>query len=63
MGLGIGLMPQREAMEQRTLTAAQEAFGTTSIAELRALPAADISHRRWPSHTQLHPRDRGKKTR
>jgi para-nitrobenzyl esterase len=42
MGLGIGLMPQREAMEQRTLTAAQEAFGTTSIAELRALPAADI---------------------
>jgi para-nitrobenzyl esterase len=42
MGLGIGLMPQREAMEQRTLAAAQEAFGTTSIAELRALPAEEI---------------------
>jgi para-nitrobenzyl esterase len=43
MGLGIGLMPQREDMEQRTLSAAQEAFGTTSIADLRALPASEVS--------------------
>lgn len=42
MGLGIGLMPTREAMEQRTLAQAQEAFGTTSLAELRKLPATDI---------------------
>jgi para-nitrobenzyl esterase len=42
MGLGIGLMPTREAMEQRTLDAAQKEFGTASIAALRALPASDI---------------------
>ena len=42
MGLGIGLMPTREAMEQRTLDAAQKEFGTTSLAALRALPAADV---------------------
>ena len=42
MGLGIGLMPTREAMEQRTLEAAQKEFGTTSIAALRALPATDV---------------------
>src|SRR5690606_24578975 len=42
MGLGIGLMPTREAMEQRTLEAAQKEFGATSIAALRALPAADV---------------------
>jgi para-nitrobenzyl esterase len=42
MGLGIGLMPTREAMEQRTLDAAQKEFGTTSIAALRALPATDV---------------------
>src|SRR5690606_21505225 len=42
MGLGIGLMPTREAMEQRTLESAQKEFGTSSIAELRALPAADV---------------------
>lgn len=42
MGLGIGLMPTREAMERRTLEAAQKEFGTTSIAALRAIPAADI---------------------
>jgi para-nitrobenzyl esterase len=42
MGLGIGLMPTREAMEQRTLESAQKEFGTTSISALRALPANDI---------------------
>ncbi len=42
MGLGIGLMPTRESMEQRTLEAAQKEFGTTSIAALRALPATDV---------------------
>jgi len=39
MGLGIAQMPTRADMEQRTLQATQEAFGTTSLAELRALPA------------------------
>jgi len=43
MGLGIAQMPKREDMEQRTLQTAQEAFGTTSIAELRALPADQIT--------------------
>jgi len=43
MGLGIAQMPTRAAMEERTLAAAQEAFGTTAIAELRALPADQIA--------------------
>jgi para-nitrobenzyl esterase len=42
MGLGIMLMPQREAMEQATMKAAEQAFGTTSIAELRKLPAEEV---------------------
>ena len=42
MGLGIGQMPRREDMEQRTMTAAQTAFGKTSLAELRAIPAEEI---------------------
>jgi para-nitrobenzyl esterase len=42
MGLGIGLMPTREDMEKRTLDTAQKEFGTTSIAALRAVPAAEI---------------------
>ncbi|MGX7896835.1 carboxylesterase/lipase family protein [Tsuneonella sp. HG222] len=42
MGLGIGLMPTREAMEKRTLEAAQKEFNTTSIAELRKLPATEV---------------------
>src|SRR5690606_34330910 len=42
MGLGIMQMPQREAMEQRTVSAAQEAFGTSSLAELRKLPAEEL---------------------
>ena len=43
MGLGIAQMPTRQDMEQRTLQATQEAFGTSSLAELRALPADQIS--------------------
>lgn len=42
MGLGIGQMPKREDMEKRTLDAAQKEFATTSIAELRKVPAKDI---------------------
>jgi para-nitrobenzyl esterase len=42
MGLGIGLMPQREDMEKRTLEAAEKAFGTTSLAELRKLPPEEV---------------------
>jgi para-nitrobenzyl esterase len=43
MGLGIGQMPKREDMEQRTMQATQEAYGTTSLAALRALPADQIT--------------------
>ncbi len=42
MGLNIAPMTPREAAEQRTLAAAQEKLGTTSLAELRALPATEI---------------------
>ncbi|MEL1249695.1 carboxylesterase/lipase family protein [Aurantiacibacter gilvus] len=41
-GLNIGTMVPRETAQQRTLTAAQENFGTTSLAELRALPAEEV---------------------
>ena len=41
-GLNIGTMVPRETAQQRTLTAAQENFGTTSLADLRALPAEEI---------------------
>ncbi len=42
-GLNIGQMVPRETAQQRTLGAAEENFGTTSLAELRALPASEIS--------------------
>jgi len=41
-GLNIGTMVQREAAEQRSLDAAQEKFGTTSLAQLRNKPATEI---------------------
>ncbi|MXO72000.1 carboxylesterase/lipase family protein [Alteraurantiacibacter buctensis] len=42
MGLGIAPMNTRERAEQAVMTAAQTQFGTTSLAALRALPAAEI---------------------
>ncbi|WP_343808786.1 carboxylesterase/lipase family protein [Alteraurantiacibacter aestuarii] len=42
MGLNIALMTPRERAEQQALTQAQEQFGTTSLAELRAIPATEI---------------------
>lgn len=42
MGLSIAPMTPREQAEQRTLGAAQENFGTTDLAELRAKPATEI---------------------
>jgi len=42
MGLNIAPMTPREAAQERTLAAAQEKLGTTSLAELRALPATEI---------------------
>lgn len=42
MGLNIGLMTTREAAQRRTLAAAQEKLGTTSLAQLRSRPAAEI---------------------
>ncbi|QZH75227.1 MAG: carboxylesterase family protein [Erythrobacter sp.] len=42
MGLNIGRMVEREAAEARTLATAQEKFGTTSLAALRALPANEV---------------------
>lgn len=42
MGLGIALMPTREASEQRTLEAAEK-IGKSSLAELRALPAEEVA--------------------
>lgn len=42
MGLGIAPMVTRETAEQAVLRQAQEQFGTTSLAELRALPATEI---------------------
>jgi para-nitrobenzyl esterase len=41
-GLNIGTMVPREMAQQRSLGAAEENFGTTSLAELRALPAEEI---------------------
>ncbi|WP_162925165.1 carboxylesterase/lipase family protein [Aurantiacibacter odishensis] len=41
-GLNIGQMVPRETAQQRSLGAAEENFGTTSLAELRALPAEEI---------------------
>ncbi|WAT18909.1 carboxylesterase family protein [Aurantiacibacter sp. MUD11] len=41
-GLNIGTMVPRETAQQRTLGAAEQNFGTTSLAELRALPAEEI---------------------
>ncbi|MGB3795486.1 MAG: carboxylesterase family protein [Alteraurantiacibacter sp.] len=41
-GLNIGQMIPGETAQQRSLGAAEEAFGTTSLAELRALPAAEV---------------------
>lgn len=43
MGLGIGLMPKREDMEKRTLDQAQRLFSTTSLADLRRLPAEEAA--------------------
>ena len=42
MGLSIAQMTARETAQERTLAAAQENFGTSSLAELRALPAEEI---------------------
>ncbi len=42
MGLNIGQMVAREAAQQRSLGAAEENLGTTSLAELRALPPEEI---------------------
>ncbi|MCL6250757.1 carboxylesterase family protein [Altererythrobacter sp. KTW20L] len=42
MGLGIGTMVPRERAEAQVLQQAQEQFGTTSLAELRAQPATEI---------------------
>lgn len=42
MGLNIGRMVEPEAAETRTLATAQERLGTTSLADLRALPATEI---------------------
>ncbi|MWV27618.1 carboxylesterase family protein [Aurantiacibacter rhizosphaerae] len=41
-GLNIGQMVARDVAQQRTLDAAEEKLGTASLAELRALPAAEI---------------------
>ncbi|MCB2065998.1 MAG: carboxylesterase family protein [Erythrobacter sp.] len=41
-GLNIGQMVPRERAEQQTATQLTEHFGTTSLADLRALPASDI---------------------
>tara|TARA_A100001391_G_scaffold7621_7_gene4977 strand:+ start:27 stop:1697 length:1671 start_codon:yes stop_codon:yes gene_type:complete len=42
MGLNIAPMVPREAAEQRSLAAAEEKLGTTSLAALRALPAEEV---------------------
>jgi para-nitrobenzyl esterase len=42
MGLSIAQMTAREVAQQRTLGAAEQNFGTTSLAELRAIPAEEI---------------------
>ncbi|MEN7536836.1 carboxylesterase/lipase family protein [Aurantiacibacter flavus] len=42
MGLNIAPMVPREAAEQRSMAAAQEKLGTTSLADLRALPAEEV---------------------
>lgn len=42
MGLGIAPMNTRERAEQQVMTAAQQQFGTTSLAALRAIPATEI---------------------
>ena len=42
MGLGIGQMGTRERAEAQVLSQAQEQFGTTSLAELRKIPAQEI---------------------
>lgn len=42
MGLGIAPMVTRERAEQTVMTAAQQQFGTTSLAALRAIPATEI---------------------
>ncbi len=52
MGLNIGRMVQREAAEARTLATAQEKFGTTSLAALRALPATEI-HAKMPGQGMI----------
>ncbi len=42
LGLNIGTMVPREAAQERSLAAAEEHFGTTGLAELRAIPAEQI---------------------
>jgi para-nitrobenzyl esterase len=42
MGLGIAPMNTRERAEQQVLTQAQTQFNTTSLADLRAIPATEI---------------------
>lgn len=42
MGLGIAPMNTRERAEQQVMTSAQQQFGTTSLAALRAIPATEI---------------------
>jgi para-nitrobenzyl esterase len=43
MGLGLGVMTPRERAEAQTLQVAEDRFGFSSLAELRALPAEDAS--------------------
>ncbi|WP_169053465.1 carboxylesterase/lipase family protein [Alteraurantiacibacter aquimixticola] len=52
MGLNIAPMTPRETAQQRTLDAAQENFGTTSLAELRAIPATEI-HAKLPGQGMI----------
>lgn len=52
MGLNIGTMVPRERAMERTLAAAQENFGTTSLAELRAQPATEI-HAKIPGQGMI----------
>lgn len=51
-GLNIGRMVEREAAEARSMATAQERFGTTSLAALRALPAEQV-HAQLPGQGMI----------
>ncbi len=52
MGLNIARMTGREAAQERTLGAAEQNFNTTSLAELRAIPAEEI-HAKIPGQGMI----------